>query len=124
MAKKPTTPKPKTTKPAPAKSELTPSACPKCGCTEHTGYHGIRRMATGGTTASGHVYNLIVWRRTSCKSCGQHRVDRSYEMVEVPKPKRVAADVSPPSPPKSAPKKPSRGKSATQLSGFRKTRGS
>jgi hypothetical protein len=30
--------------------------------------------------SAGLKYSHIVWRRTSCKGCGQHRVDKSHEL--------------------------------------------
>lgn len=60
--------------------ELRKSSCPRCGSTEHTNYHNVRTpLLSSGITSDGREYNCIVWRRTSCKICGQSRIDKSYE---------------------------------------------
>jgi hypothetical protein len=95
-----------------SKSELTLSRCPKCMSTDRTKYHNVREMPMLGKTAAGQPFNTIVWRRTKCTSCGQFRVDRSYEMrskrARVAKPKTKTPQggqfVSPPKAPKNTAK--------------------
>lgn len=77
--------KPTTAPTAPVKSELKKSSCPKCGCTDHTPYHNTVERQIEGVTREGQSYNLVVWRRTACIGCGQHRSDRSYELRSKPK---------------------------------------
>ncbi len=81
-AKKPTANKPKR-----PHSQRTPvvdaavTACPKCGSTERTGYNNKTEVerAIAGTTRDGRPFTHVVWRRTKCKECNQHRVDRCHE---------------------------------------------
>jgi len=56
-----------------------PSRCPDCGSTDRTGYVNTDAQEHPGTTADGEPYTHIVRRRTICKNCGRHRIDRSYE---------------------------------------------
>ena len=60
-------------------SDATPSRCAKCGSTERTGYADVRTMPFAGADSAGNPYTHVVWRRTSCKHCGQSRIDRSSE---------------------------------------------
>ena len=55
------------------------SRCPKCGSTEREPYHHPRELAQGGEDRDGNAYTHVVWRNTACRSCGQARVDRTYE---------------------------------------------
>lgn len=61
-----------------AEAQLT--RCPRCGSTERQPYReGPIEHAHHGLTPTGEPYTHIVWRHTACKSCGQHRKDKSYE---------------------------------------------
>jgi len=53
--------------------------CRKCGSTDREPYFGKRTLDYAGTTPDGKPYTRVVWRRTVCRSCGQHRMDKSYE---------------------------------------------
>lgn len=55
------------------------SRCPICGSTEREDYHGTRTLEVGGVLPDGTVYRRVVWRNTRCRSCGQARVDKTYE---------------------------------------------
>jgi hypothetical protein len=56
------------------------SRCSKCQSTERTGYtHTETKRITG--MHNGQPYNRVVWRSCKCTHCGQHRQDKSYEMV-------------------------------------------
>lgn len=52
--------------------------CRACGSTERTPYHHRRVIEFGGETADG-PYTHIIIRSTECKTCGQARVDRTFE---------------------------------------------
>lgn len=68
-------------------AEAVPSAC-RCGSTEREPYFNKREVPINGVTPEGRTYNVVVWRRTRCKACGQQRDDKSFEFRNVPKPKR------------------------------------
>lgn len=69
--------------------ELRLSRCSKCRSTERTEYSNTIRRPLKGQNADG-PYNTVVWRTTSCKKCGQRRVDKSFELrVEKEKPKNA-----------------------------------
>ena len=56
-----------------------PSHCKKCGSTDREQYQGnISTRYISGSVGDFH-FNRIVWKRTKCKKCGQHRTDRIYE---------------------------------------------
>lgn len=55
------------------------SRCKACQSTEKTPYSNKTELEYAGTTAAGEPYTHIVWRSTSCKSCGQARRDKTYE---------------------------------------------
>ena len=55
-----------------------PTRCPKCGSTERTPYRNPTEQAYAGVD-QGKPYTHIVRRYTSCKACGQFRIDRSHE---------------------------------------------
>jgi len=57
--------------------ETTPSRCPTCGSTRRAAYfpNPVRREITGIDPHTGQVYTAIVWRRTKCEDCGQHRTE-------------------------------------------------
>lgn len=56
-----------------------PSRCQKCQSTERTPYTNATDRPYGGLTADGQPYTNIVWRSTTCASCGQARRDRCFE---------------------------------------------
>lgn len=69
--------------------EAAKSRCVKCGSTQRDGYYHRQELEQSGTDAQGKPYTHVVWRRTKCLACGQHRVDRTYENRPAPKrPKR------------------------------------
>lgn len=55
------------------------SRCPCCGSTERSEYLDRLVQEYEGTTPAGDPYNRIVRRRTRCLSCGQQRIDRTFE---------------------------------------------
>ncbi len=50
--------------------------CPKCGSEERTKYHNTRELSD--VIIRGKSYGKIQIRRTSCKKCGQHRIERFF----------------------------------------------
>lgn len=58
-----------------------PSRCHACGSSERSEYYSANSMEFEGIDALGNPYNRITWRRTSCKACGAHRVDKTYEYI-------------------------------------------
>lgn len=61
------------------------SRCPKCDSTDREAYHNVKELPSRGKTADGRNYNLVVWRRTKCKNCGQMRIDRTFELQSAKK---------------------------------------
>ncbi len=63
--------------------------CRKCDSTERTKYTTIKEMEHAGVR-DGKPYTRVIWRHTSCASCGQVRIDQHYENSPPPatKPKR------------------------------------
>ncbi len=59
--------------------DVATSRCQKCGSTERASYTSKEEVEHGGTDAAGQPYTHVVWRRTKCLACGQHRIDRSVE---------------------------------------------
>lgn len=59
--------------------ETVPAACPKCGSTKRAPYKGspIEKAILG--ERGGRMFTHVVWRRTHCLQCGQHRKDKSFE---------------------------------------------
>lgn len=55
------------------------SRCQTCGSTERTAYHRVDEQEYAGLDNAGKAYTHIVRRYCQCKSCGQVRIDRSYE---------------------------------------------
>lgn len=66
--------------------DVNASRCPRCGSAERTPYHRIITRPISGELPTGELYQAITWRRTNCGSCGQARVERTYETVPVPLP--------------------------------------
>jgi len=58
---------------------VTPSVCPKCGSTNRTKYVNVKTTHYRGVTPDGREYNRVVRKRTTCKDCGQQRIDRYLE---------------------------------------------
>lgn len=57
--------------------ELPASICPKCGSTRRAPYFNRREVTVAGVCSkTGMAYTAVIWRRTVCLDCGQHRVDR------------------------------------------------
>jgi len=57
----------------------TPTRCKVCGSTERGPITQTKRTPHSGWTPGGEPYTEIVRRWTSCATCGQVRIDRSYE---------------------------------------------
>lgn len=59
-----------------------PSRCPnpECQSTDREPYRDGPHieMAYCGSQ-DGKLYTHVVWRRTRCRACGQHRIDRTHE---------------------------------------------
>jgi hypothetical protein len=53
--------------------------CPACGSTDRTGYHNTAVQEHCDVDAAGRPYTHILRRWCTCKSCGQQRIDRTYE---------------------------------------------
>jgi RNA polymerase subunit RPABC4/transcription elongation factor Spt4 len=56
------------------------SRCPVCGSTARTDYVNRREQAFNGPAPDGRPCDVVVWRNTTCRNCGQLRVDKSYEL--------------------------------------------
>jgi hypothetical protein len=55
-----------------------PTACRKCKSTRRAPYWNKRVVEVSGVDSiTGQVYTAIVYRRTMCEDCGQHRDDRT-----------------------------------------------
>jgi RNase P subunit RPR2 len=52
--------------------------CIKCGSTQRTKYSQRRELNTSGVLPDGTEFDKVIWRRTTCKKCGQVRDDREY----------------------------------------------
>ena len=59
----------------------TASRCPRCGSTDRTAYTQTRVVDGGGTAPDGKPFNQVRLGWTSCKACGQARIDRSYRQA-------------------------------------------
>lgn len=57
-----------------------PSSCFKCGSTERIVYGNKNEVVSSGTRPDGTRYNRVVHRRVRCEKCGQHRIEKSYEL--------------------------------------------
>lgn len=58
---------------------VTVSRCPSCGSTDRLAYNCTTEQEYTGGTPEGKPCTHVVRKWTSCKQCGQRRVDRSYE---------------------------------------------
>ena len=76
--KRPGRPKGAQTQPRPT-AQASLSRCPSCGSTEREPYSQTRRTEYAGLTADGEPYTAIVRRWTACATCGQARIDKTYE---------------------------------------------
>ena len=52
-----------------------------CQSTRRAAYLSKRVVTHAGLDPAGNPHTQIVFRRTKCLDCGQHRVDRTYEYV-------------------------------------------
>lgn len=61
--------------------DVIPSRCHRCGSTERTHYHDVKRIIGNGTDPEGKPYTAVILRPTKClnPNCGQHRIDRTWE---------------------------------------------
>ena len=55
------------------------SRCEKCGSTERAPYQPHPRVLATPGIRDGKPFTHVVWRRTNCTACGQHRIDKAYE---------------------------------------------
>lgn len=65
--------------------EVSLSRCQKCGSTDRTPYNRtttIERQIAG--EHDGQPFSHVVWRRTSCRNCGQARQDKTFELRNAP----------------------------------------
>lgn len=53
--------------------------CKRCDSTRRSKYTNTRILRRGGTGPDGKPYTRVVWRRCRCLSCGQARVERTFE---------------------------------------------
>lgn len=64
------------------------TACLKCGSTRREPYKNRREVIVAGVCPrTGQVYTSILYRRTQCSDCGQHRDDRTL-VNKPPRPKK------------------------------------
>ena len=89
-AKKAGRPKGSTNRPA-AEIDAPKSRCPSCGSTDRLPYHRTVETPYPGADALGNPCTHVVRRWTRCAACGQHRIDKSYELRTSP-PKPTMAD--------------------------------
>lgn len=61
--------------------DSTPTTCPGCGSSDRVPYYAIRKKEINSRLPDGRVFDCVTWRRTLCKNCGQHRVDREYHFI-------------------------------------------
>lgn len=64
--------------------EAPKSRCPSCGSTDRGPYHRTVETPYPGSDALGNPCTHVVRRYTRCAACGQHRVDKSYELRSSP----------------------------------------
>lgn len=56
------------------------STCKQCHSTRRTAYGKPQVLDHSGVNPiTGRPFNRVVWRRTQCLDCGQHRIDKCYE---------------------------------------------
>ncbi len=62
-------------------AEVVVSRCLKCGSTNRLRYGemGEPRVVKHNGVHDGVAYARVVWRKTKCIDCGQHRIDKSWE---------------------------------------------
>lgn len=60
-------------------NQVEESRCPKCDSTEREDYEAKIEQEHAGEDANGKPYTHIIKRRTRCTTCGQTRVDRTFE---------------------------------------------
>jgi hypothetical protein len=90
--------RPKGAKTAPTVHALAqPSRCPRCGSSKRSEYYNRREVAFSGVFQE-QPYNRVVYRRCKCTDCGQHRIDRTYELQTVPASKPAARPKVAPTP--------------------------
>ena len=61
----------------------TVTRCKRCGSDRREKYRNTRKKQGAGITRDGREYNWIVWRRTKCVDCGQHR-DDVFHYLDLP----------------------------------------
>jgi len=64
-----------------AQATVLPSRCPKCGSTKRQDYANKVVQEYSGLDPDGKPYTRIIRRRTKCLSCGQVRMDRTFEFA-------------------------------------------
>jgi hypothetical protein len=57
-----------------------PTRCPKCQSSSRSKYHSTRTQEISGLR-KGVPYNRITYRYCACLSCGQSRVEKSFDQV-------------------------------------------
>lgn len=57
-----------------SEATVTPSICPKCGSENREKYFG--------STIQEYLGERITRKRTKCRECGQHRIDRFIERIK------------------------------------------
>jgi hypothetical protein len=57
-----------------------PTRCPKCKSSSRSKYHSTRTQEISGLW-KGIPYNRITYRYCACLSCGQSRVEKSYDQI-------------------------------------------
>lgn len=67
-----------------------PSRCKTCHSTDREAYHAKQEIESPGVDLAGKPYTHVIWRRTKCLTCGQHRIDRTYENRRVAPAKKSA----------------------------------
>lgn len=56
--------------------------CRQCGSTDREPYYRTHSTPAAGLDPAGRPYDRLVRRWTSCSACGQHRIERTYELTK------------------------------------------
>lgn len=77
-------PKGSTNQPVNSTVEIAATRCKQCGSSERTPYRSTYTKALSGEF-EGEPFNQIIYRHTTCASCHQNRIDKTYVMSLSPK---------------------------------------
>jgi len=59
--------------------DVASSRCNKCKSTRREKYKNVNSHECSGTSPNGNPFNVVWWRHTKCKNCGEPRTDKFYE---------------------------------------------